>query len=38
MRGTLEGMAWIWKKSEGMNGGCVMTMTTTAPVGVVWEV
>ena len=39
--GTLEGMAWIWKESEGMNGGCVMMMMTTTAlvgVGVVWGV
>ena len=38
-RRTLEGVAGMWKRSEGMNGGCaVMTMTMTALVGVVWEV
>jgi len=40
-RRTLEGGAWIWMESEGMNGGWrrVMMMTTTAAlVAVVWEV
>ena len=38
-RQNLEGVAGMWKGSEGMNGECVvMTTTTTALVGVVWEV